>query len=772
MQNIRLERWMICTIALASVVSLLLAASAPASERFVAQFTDGKRLEVDQVPFWPLPSGNAKWAGHELFGKDSPRLELLRDREVTRLLRPPYLVLANGDVLPGTAVQLEPGGLPGEPLRVRVQLESPLMPLTGATIAVRADRIARLVVSESFASDSNLPPGAVVLSSGRKFVARSLRWRETALSLLTSEGIVEVDYRDIGEAVLPGVDLLESVLDDHQTDREGACIVRYALANGAVLTAARAGRRVEQSRARSRVVTETYYLAQPAWTTQPIKFSAGEIAWCGYRRADEVPLSLLPAETIVNRRLIAEPRPWLRNQTFEGTILSCGGREGDLGLSVHSHSELSFILPPESVELSTLVGLDVAVQDGGCVRCKVLAESGSPRDKPRVIWDSGILRGSDGVKETGSLDVAGMKRVRLVTEFAHDDRPPGADPLDIRDQVCWLTPLVTIELDGARKVEMLRATLPGASAWEIAEDGGKDAYLTSIWNDDGHRWDPRLCLAGKSARVSFSRKLKVTPAVDVVELFTGCPAAVEQHDFELQVNGEPLAWHASADRKQIVEINNRLLKAIHKREASTSRYKSRTPLPDDTLVYWWDLQAWRGQEVTLSLVLRGQTEQNDITWRGLNVRSAIANLPAEGHAIEPQTLLTDLTPTASSVPAQRNSPTKNGVPPGKVPDPIRFLGQHFANGFGFVRSSSATFALDPSYKRFVAVAGCCTDKAGPLRVLVDGRVIWERPLISALSPAEQIDLPLPAGAKTLTLEVGSDGGSGGKAAWANAGFMK
>jgi hypothetical protein len=88
-----------------------------------------------------------------------------------------------------------------------------------------------------------------------------------------------------------------------------------------------------------------------------------------------------------------------------------------------------------------------------------------------------------------------------------------------------------------------------------------------------------------------------------------------------------------------------------------------------------------------------------------------------------------------------------------------------------MRESAISFALQPQHRRFVAVAGCCQQSLGPMRVLIDGEVVWERVVTSALRPAEQIDVPIPAGAKMLTLAIGNEGTSYGFGAFAEAGFV-
>src|SRR5207237_567389 len=71
---------------------------------------------------------------------------------------------------------------------VRLQLEPPLMPVTGTALSVRTDRIQRIVAGVQPAA-AELPPGTVVLADGRRLLARSIRWREYGLAILTADGV-------------------------------------------------------------------------------------------------------------------------------------------------------------------------------------------------------------------------------------------------------------------------------------------------------------------------------------------------------------------------------------------------------------------------------------------------------------------------------------------------------------------------------------------------------------------------------------------------------
>ena len=745
---------------LAAVLCLIAASPLLASDRFVGWLSDGTKVSASRLPAWPVPGSPTYFDGRNVLGDKNP-VRLLRDRQASVSLKGPYLVLANGDVLTGACTQLEPpSGQQGEPLWINVQLES-LLPISGTMIPVRTDRVTRIVGS----SDSSLrahepPPGTVELTSGRRLVARSIRWKEYGLAMLTEGGIVEANYSEIAEAVFPGVDVTTAVVDDNLLagGTSATSIARFQMMSGAVLTASRVSREMERSRRRGRTTNDVFYYVQPAWAAQPIAVPEPEIAWCGYRAADEAPLSLLKAELLSSRGIVGPAQKWSRNTSSASLLPASGSFEADLGLATHSHSELAFDLPSGASNLITAVGLDQAVGQGGCVRCKIVAEN--PEGK--VLWDSGILLGAYGPKPTGQINVAGLSRVVLVTEFAHDDRPKGADPFDLRDQVVWLAPLVKMDLQAAHP-QMLLSMLGALPDWELKGDGWKGLAISSRWNTTTLGWDLVVSLP-RGVELKLARKLKVTAASDIVELRTVCPVELEEHDFHLIVDGQPVDWLANTDRDR--------LRAWVARYYSKNAYRNdpQDSLMGDRLAYWWNLKPWRGKEVALELTLAGSAEQNEIAWRGFAVRSAIANLAAEEESVEPDVLLSTLKPTHLAGPRETIEPAVNAVPDNDL-TPVRFLGQQFTGGWGMRRESVLKFAIEPDYTKFVAVIGGCRQIAGPLQVLIDDRPVWETPLVNNLLPAEQIEIDIPPGSKTLTFTVGANGSYDGAAAFVNAGFM-
>ena len=283
-----------------------------AADRYVAWLADGKKITTGVLPAWPVPGLPLKLENQDLWGAKNP-VRLVRDRSASIALRPPFLVLANGDVLTGTPTQLEPDqGRQGLPTYVKVQLEQ-LLPISGTGVAVRTDRIARIVNSSEAAARAEPPPGTVELADGRRLTARSIRWREYGLSILTSDGIVEATYAEIADAVF-AVDRTAAVLDDSDwaSSTAGNTIARFQMTGGSIITTSRLSRETERSRGSRRrgpLEVASYYYVQPAWAEQSIALPEAAVAWCGYRDADEAPLSLLPAQLLTSRRLIGTGEP-------------------------------------------------------------------------------------------------------------------------------------------------------------------------------------------------------------------------------------------------------------------------------------------------------------------------------------------------------------------------------------------------------------------------------------------------------------------------------
>ena len=764
-----MHRWMMLTLVLCAAVSV----SAKENGRFSLSFSGSEQVRTDELAGWPIPTAAEakKVAGRNVF-VDSAPVRLIRDHDAKVERRAPLVILANGDVLNGLPRQLAAAdGRHGQAQRVLVQLDAQLMPVDGVGVSVRTDRVQRIIGQEGRLRRPAPEPGTVLLLDGRELKGTSIRWREYGLSVLTDNGIVQAAFTELADVVFPQIDQLAAVVEDSfgAGSLSGPAIMRIALRSGAVLTTSRASREVERSRSRGKAVVEVMYYVQPAWCSNPIAVQENEIAWIGYRRASEVPLSLLPATTAVNSRVIGEPRDWLRNRSQGGPLVTAGREESDLGLSTHSDSHIVFQLPSGAVSLSTVVGLDRVAGEGGCVRCRVAEWNAREKSPGKTLWDSGVLQGRDGPKATGNVPVQSLSQVVLITDNAHDDRPAGADPFDIRDDVCWLSPLVIIDPRAAGDAPAVAKALPDFDKWETQGDNWQHARIGHRWNEAADRWEAVLTIPA-DAKLQLRRTATIDSTCDVLELVTAISQNYSEQQLELKVNGEPLAWNTSEDRAAMATRQQKYIEPWIRRNNRFS--ESREELISDTLAYWWDLQPYRGREVQLELTVSGGRGYS-LVWADMSLRSAIANLPSSGELPKVDVRLTDLPIVDSSDVRGRGEPIKDMLPYSvKYREPIRFLGQVRTGGYGQIRNTFFAVDLKPEYKKFVAVVGGCKLTSGPVRVMVDDQVLWEKLKVSALAPAEIIELTIPAGGKRISFHCGADGGYDSAAAWSDAGFVK
>lgn len=118
--------------------------------------------------------------------------------------------------------------------------------------------------------------------------------------------------------------------------------------------------------------------------------------------------------------------------------------------------------------------------------------------------------------------------------------------------------------------------------------------------------------------------------------------------------------------------------------------------------------------------------------------------------------------------------------------PLKVNRQTYEVGMGVHAPCALMYEIRPEYQRFVALAGADENiidinhgsnlakyPSVVFKVFIDGRETAASPVMRALSPAWRFDVPIPVGAKRISL-VAMDAGDGSRedfANWANAGFM-
>ena len=132
----------------------------------------------------------------------------------------------------------------------------------------------------------------------------------------------------------------------------------------------------------------------------------------------------------------------------------------------------------------------------------------------------------------------------------------------------------------------------------------------------------------------------------------------------------------------------------------------------------------------------------------------------------------------------------NTKPPQKdrsnLGQPLKVNRTTYDVGMGVHAPCALMYELKPDYKRFVALAGADENLVSisngsnlamhpsvVFKVFIDGKETAASPVMRVLSPAWRFDVPIPDGAKVISL-VAMDAGNGSRedfANWANAGFV-
>jgi hypothetical protein len=713
-----------------------------AGERFEVWQRDGTRREGKSLEYLFDSQVGPQLDGQPIDTTDHP-LRAIHDTSLTSAALRSFIEFANGDVLPGRIEAYLPASADGGRARFVVQIESDGSPLdlVNETVEVRESAVKRIV--DGGATRGDFEPGRVRLHDGRRLAAKSIRFEPDGVRCLTDDEVVAVPFDELRELHIPRSDAIAAILDDAAWSLPGGhgTVVRVRTTGGSQLTLTR---RLVQRNGGTLAV-------RPNWSLDTLEVAAASLVWFTVRDPDEVPLSLLPVAAVRTRAGVHQ-WPWRRNENVRRSDLRCRSLAADLGVGTHSHCELEFELPPGALEFSTLVGIDDIVGRGGCVTCRIHRDN--VQSPP--AWTSGFVIGGAEPVRVGPLDIAGAKRLVLVTEFGHDGRPADADPLDIRDHLNWLLPLVRIDSKQLPQPTLnLARWLPALEGWRVNDADRGRIQLRPVWDAPRQAWTFSSVDDGGdgSAPIEFSRTMRVD--------FTNSRLVVgAAHDgegsrgfrLEVRIDGQPIAPALNGE--------------LTSRRASLQRSDERD----------YSLGGFLDQDVRVSIAVVREGDRNaraaGVVWRRLQVLPLIDNLPGDGKPLKPEVPLTSLAAETIRV-GGRDS--KLALTAGRLTDgtPLAIRGARFEQGVGIPSATEITYRLEPGWARFVAVIGLADggQSAGPFEILLDGQAHWkdDAAKYDRTSPGRQVDVALPAGRDRITLRVGSREGF---AAWASAGFLK
>ena len=586
-------------------------------DRYIAVFGDGSSAIGREVRNWAEKNQQPSLNNRNLFDAGNP-LRLLRDTTITAKLEGPYIEFANGDVLPGRVIGGSPAdaaiGLPAHLLVAPHGLLAAFDFRNREEIAIRPDAVSRIVLARE--ARGPLEPGTVTFADGRRVKVKALKWVHGGIRALTDEDSVAAGWVELAEVHPPGVAVIPSIVDAMLVPVPKALGVddlvgRIVVRNGAVLTYRRSMVQLDQER-RSKT-NSADHVVQPSWSLHALRVPFEEIVVLGFREANEVPLSLLPAQTISQRGATGFTWPWRRNASSRGVELQLGTAIGDLGVGTHSYSEVEFELPPHAKSFSTWVGINRAVGKGGCAKVKILRDKvGGP-----VLWESGFLRGGEDPQRIGPLNIAGASRIVLVTDFGHDGRPKGADPLDIRDEVDWLWPSVVVDVATAAKERPpvdLAVIWPQLADWRLDKNQAARLTLRPWWSRREGRWLTSAVIdadkpADQVAPLEFTQRVKLTHANAFLPITASRDDTGNSgHEFNVFVDKDRAESMLNGDVKTLASP------------------------PGDYNDRIYSLVPWIGKEVTLRVQIKANSQGN-AKLAGLLPGLMSLAVTLDGHAI-------------------------------------------------------------------------------------------------------------------------------------------
>lgn len=512
--------------------------------RYVVQWCDGTRTVGGKLGPWHDTKSVPKLQDRELFSPGNP-VRWVIDLAVTPAAPDRWVEFVGGDRLPGRVVAYRDGTqspkerLPPHLVVVPDQRvdapDSPSRPEIRVTTAWLRRIVWRPVAG-------GFRPRTVFTSDGRQLEYRALRYSEHSVLLLREgAGVVEVPFADIDELHLAPVDAWEAYLDQLTAlaPAEGQRLVRYETAWGLRVTST-----TERFQAMSYGAVENpaswYHLAHPAWSLEPLWLAWDSIRLREYFWPHEVPLSRIEPVRTRYAGALGNFWPWQADRNVEGGWLESGGQLFAWGFGVHGNSELEFPLPEGACFFRTRLGLDHLAGLGGCARGNIRIDTA-----PAPVYAGKTLVGALEVLDSNRLSFdAGRPPRRLVlqTEATPPDAPARADPLDIRDALDWLEPLV--ELDRQRMArELLRRghrMIPCWEGWTVTTAETPHVRLVSQWDEYGG--PPRgyqLMVAATPGPLRVSGRLRPRPYRDRLLVAVSRPPNVPPSRLEIRVEGLP-----------------------------------------------------------------------------------------------------------------------------------------------------------------------------------------------------------------------------------------
>ncbi len=447
--------------------------------RYLAEFSDGARLEGQQLHDWHSAALAPRLDNTPLFTAERT-LRWLRDRQQPEQKSPPAFIETRlGDRLPGVVTALQAASeqpLAPTPAHFIVAPACELRLLRNhKSVRVLSKYVRRIVWQGrglKAGGAKRYTPARLYFREGGSLPYRSLRWADGKVVLLLDVGTRQVAFDDIAELHFPQQNQWRAYFDTLAARSPDAVtpLLQIHTRDGLIATSSTA-RFAASSLGDPRQDVNWLHYLQPAWSLDSLPIPHANIAERLYFPAVAPPLSLFSPVREKQTSLLGDLKwPARTNRNVSGGRLFTDGKEYASGFGVFGATELHFDLPACADAFSTRVGFDRLAANGGCVQA--LGYFASAPEK--LLFDTGVLlggRASSNIART-PLPRTDRQARRLVLKI--DPAPPAApqdaDPFDIRDIVNWLDPTLLLNRSELkRQVDLRRIeTVPAWRGWSLA----------------------------------------------------------------------------------------------------------------------------------------------------------------------------------------------------------------------------------------------------------------------------------------------------------------